>query len=105
MLERGPLPEVAAVHALIGRPPSPAPFLHHHPQLLRPHGILDNPFGQLGVGAVLEDHPLPRADLIQRPGRAAGAGSIPVTSYSSLSDSARWAKMLLAFRTKITWRD
>ena len=76
---------------LYGGPQRPSPFFDDDPQVLGVHPVLDQPFGHLRIGIVLEEQPFRRAERIDGPGRAGRHGQQPVTSYSSLSDSARWA--------------
>src|SRR5215216_4729750 len=58
MLECRTLPELRVVHALVWRSPTPTPFLDRHPQVLRSHPILSQPFSDLWIGVVLEERPV-----------------------------------------------
>ena len=59
---------------LYGGPQRPSPFLDHHPQVLRGHPVLGQPFGDLRIGVMFEEDPFRRAEFLDGAGRTGRHG-------------------------------
>src|SRR5262249_24716576 len=62
MRKHRPLPELRIVHAFVRWSPAPVPFLDHHPEILWDHPVLNESLDRLGIGVVLEEHPIRGAE-------------------------------------------